>query len=121
MTYSFRHFRGFLLIRWLIIHYEIEAFFKSIWKAAKDWLNLVFIIIWWLILGSPTWIGYILYFITKNVWHLTYANAVMLFWSGPFTPMIPLAITLGLGTRAIFKKIFRKEAIRNESFTKYKR
>lgn len=103
-----KRFRAFFYLRWLIIHYNIKGFFKWVWHEAKDWKNLLFIILWWLILGSPTWVGYGLYFVTKNAWHLTYANAVMLFWSGPFTPMCPLAITLGLGTRKAIKKLFER-------------
>ncbi len=108
LYYNLRHFRAFFYLRWLIVHYNIKGFLKWVWNEAKDWKNLLFIILWWLILGSPTWVGYGLYFVTKNAWHLTYANAVFVFWTFvPGTPLVPLSIALGLATRKIVKKIFK--------------
>jgi hypothetical protein len=107
MTFN-KRFLGFFYISWLIIHYKILNFLKWVWSEAKDFWNLVFIILWWLLLCTPVWVGYALYFITQNAWHLTYANACIVFWAGPFTPLVPLAICLGIGTRQAIKKIFKK-------------
>lgn len=78
--------------------------FKWIWKECKDWRTLVIFCIVWCFVMSPMIVGYILYLITKNAWHLTYANAWILFWAGPFTPAIPLCIALTLGIKNIFHK-----------------
>lgn len=84
---------------------------KWIWRECKDWRTLVIFILVWLVMMSPVIVGYILYFITKNEWHLTYSNVVLVFWFGPFTPLIPICI----GITFTIKKILRiKEKHHND-------
>ena len=45
----------------------------------------------------------VLYFVTKNEWHLTYASVWLLFWFGPFTPLIPLCIAITFGVKKLLK------------------
>lgn len=84
---------------------RLKKFFKYIINECKDLKTLVLFLCWWLICNSPIIVGYVLFFITKNKWHLTYANACLLFWTGPFTPEIPLCVGLAIGTRKIIEKI----------------
>lgn len=77
---------------------------KWIWNECKDYRTLIIFIIVWLILMSPIFVGYILYFISDKAWHLTYANAWILFWAGPFTPAIPLCLTVTFAVKKIIKK-----------------
>lgn len=96
---------GFLLILELVIKIKIKAFVKRIFKELKDFWNIVLFLIFYLINVSPVIVGYLLFFITKNKWHLTYANLCIAFWAGPGTPLIPLCIVLALGTRKGIKKL----------------
>lgn len=108
MTLKIKHFLGFCLLLELFIEQMLKNSIKWLWLQLKDWKNLVLFLLWWLICGSPTWIGYFLYFITKNPWHLAYANACIAFWAGPGTPEIPLCIALTIGTRKILSSLFKK-------------
>ncbi len=87
-------------------------FFKWIWQECKDWKTLVIFIIVWFFLMIPVWVGYILFFITKNKWHLTYATGWIIFWAGPFTPTIPLCIGITFVIKKLIKKI-KKNASKN--------
>lgn len=97
-----------ILLFELFIECKIKYLLSWIWLQCKDWKTLVFFILWWIICGSPIWVGYILFIITKNGLHLTYANACIAFWVGPGTPEIPLCITLAIGTRRLISKKFHK-------------
>lgn len=107
MTRKIRCLAGFFLGVELILEFKIKIFVRQLWLQCRDWKTLVLFILWWLICGSPTWVGYTMYFITNNIWHLTYANACIAFWAGPFTPEIPLCIVLAVGTRRILRKLFK--------------
>ena len=87
---------------------KTKKFFKWIWQECKDWRTLVIFCIVWVILMTPFFLGYILFFITKNSWHLTYSNAWILFWAGPFTPTIPLCIAITFGIKKLIKKFKNK-------------
>ncbi len=84
-------------------------FWKWIWKECRDWRTLIVFIIVWLILMSPMIVGYILYFVTKNEWHLTYATAWILFWAGPFTPTIPICLAVTFAIKKIKEKRTKKK------------
>lgn len=87
---------------------KIKKLFKWIWQQLKDPINLIIYICVAAVFFSPAVIGYVLAIITKNAWHTTYATAYMLFWAGPFTPTIPLQISITLGIRKLLKTIKNK-------------
>lgn len=82
---------------------KVKNFIKWIWSECKDWRTLVVFIIVYCVVMSPVIVGYTLYFVTKNEWHLTYASVWLLFWFGPFTPLIPLCIAISLGIKKLLK------------------
>ena len=82
---------------------KIKKFIKWIWAECKDWRTLVVFIIVYCVVMSPVIVGYTLYFVTKNEWHLTYASVWLLFWFGPFTPLIPLCIAITFGVKKLLK------------------
>lgn len=59
-----RRLAGFLLGVELILEFKIKTFIKWLWLQCKDWKTLVLFILWWLICGSPIWVGvfYVFYF-----------------------------------------------------------
>lgn len=88
---------------------KIKKFIKWVWQECKDWRTLVIFCIVWVILMAPFFVGYILYFVTKNAWHLTYSNAWILFWAGPFTPTIPLCLVITFAIKRLFDKLKNKK------------
>lgn len=82
---------------------KVKNLIKWIWSECKDWRTLVVFIIVYCVVMSPVIVGYTLYFVTKNEWHLTYASVWLLFWFGPFTPLIPLCIAISLGIKKLLK------------------
>lgn len=98
---------AFVLILELVIKIKIKAFLKRILKELKDWKNIVLFLLYYMINVSPVIVGYLLFFLTKNKWHLTYANLCIAFWAGPFTPLIPLCIVLAIGTRRVLSKLHK--------------
>ena len=79
---------------------------RYVGAALKDWRNWLIFAAVYAVMTSPTWVGWLLYFITGNPWHMTYSSAYMAFWSLPFTPLILLCIAITLGIR---KLIHRKK------------
>lgn len=65
---------------------------------------IVYIIISELIFWSPVIVVIILALII-NPWFWTICGAIILFWSGPFTPAIPLQLGLALVIKKIVAKI----------------
>lgn len=82
----------------------IIRMFKWMWHECKDVKTLIIFLLVWIILAAPAWIGYILSIVTKNPWHLTYATAYFLFWMGPFTPYLPICLTIAIGIKKIIFK-----------------
>lgn len=76
------------------------------WLAAelKDRRNWIVFSVVYLTMTAPTWIGWLLYFITGNTWHLTYSVAYMAFWALPFTPLIPLCLAITFAVRNLLLK-----------------
>jgi flagellar basal body-associated protein FliL len=82
---------------------KVKKLIKWIWSECKDWRTLVIFIIVYCVVMSPVIVGYTLYFVTKNEWHLTYASVWLLFWFGPFTPLIPICIAVSFGVKKLLK------------------
>lgn len=89
---------------------KLKNLIKWIWSECKDWRTLIVFIVVYCLVMSPVIVGYVLYFITKNEWHLTYSNIWLLFWFGPFTPLIPLCLAITF----VVKKIFRIKQSKKE-------
>ncbi|MDD4292073.1 MAG: nicotinate (nicotinamide) nucleotide adenylyltransferase [Clostridia bacterium] len=88
-------------LKWTLIR-----LYAKLRKGGKR-LILIFVIVW-LIFASPTIVGYLLYFLTKNAWHLTYANAWFGFWMfAPGTPMLPLCAVIAIAINTTISKIFK--------------
>ena len=81
----------------------VKNLIKWIWSECKDWRTLIVFIIVYCVVMSPVIVGYTLYFVTKNEWHLTYASVWLVFWFGPFTPLVPLCIAISLGIKKLLK------------------
>ena len=72
-------------------------------KECKDGRTLVIFIIVLIVMYSPVWLGYLLYYIFKWKWSMIMATVVLTFWAGPFTPFFPLAIAITLFIKKIIK------------------
>ena len=70
----------------------MKQFVMRILHELKDPLNVIVYVVVLLLFFSPAIVGYILSFV--NPWHLTWANAYLLFWAGPFTPAIPIQLAI---------------------------
>lgn len=87
---------------------KIKRFFKNIWEECKDVKTLIILLIVILIVYSPVWGGYLLYFIFKLNIFLVVATACAAFWAGPFTPFFPLCIAITLAIKKLLKRKNRK-------------
>ena len=79
-------------------------FIKWIKNECKDWKTIVIFICVAIIVYSPTWVGYILYWIFKWKWCMVMATTSLMFWAGPFTPFFPLCIAITFFIKKIMKK-----------------
>lgn len=90
------------------------SFCKMLLRQLKDPLNFILFAIFWLAFFSPWWMGYILFFMTGNPWHLSYSSAWLAFWSLPFTPALAFIIAFTLLTRKLLRIIMGKHRIKHE-------
>ena len=72
-------------------------------KECKDWRTLLVFICVIVIMYSPVWLGYLLYYIFNLKWCMVMATAILTFWAGPFTPFFPLAIAITLFIKKVIK------------------
>lgn len=77
---------------------------KKIWLECKDRQTLMIFFIVVLVMYSPVWLCYLLYFIFKYNTFLVVATACLAFWAGPFTPFFPICIGITLAIKKILKK-----------------
>lgn len=80
-------------------------FCKWVWNECKDWRTLLLFGIVVVLMYTPVWLGYILYFVFKSKWAMGIASAYLVFWAGPFTPYFPLCIAITFGIKKIIEKI----------------
>ena len=88
---------------------KIVNFLRWIWQECKDWRTLVLLLFVIIIVYSPVWVGYLLFFIFKWQWAVVLATACLAFWVGPFSPFFVLCVSITLGIKKIFSKIKRKK------------
>lgn len=72
-------------------------------EECKDWRTFFIFILVLIIMYTPVWLGYLLYYIFNFKWCMVMATVVLTFWAGPFTPFFPIAIAITL----FIKKIMR--------------
>ena len=72
-------------------------------EECKDWRTFVIFIIVLVIMYSPVWLGYLLYYIFHLKWCMVMATVVLTFWAGPFTPFFPLVIAVTLFVKKIIR------------------
>lgn len=80
-------------------------FCKWVWSECKDWRTLLLFGIVVVLMYTPVWLGYILYFVFKSKWAMGIASAYLVFWAGPFTPYFPLCVAITFGIKKIIEKI----------------
>ncbi len=98
------------LMSWILRLYDWAVrLIKYIGSALKDWRNWLIFAAVYAVMTSPTWVGWLLYFITGNPWHMTYSSAYMAFRALPLTPLIPLCIAITLGIRRLFRRFFHRK------------
>lgn len=77
---------------------------KSVLKELRDKRTIIIFLIVYAVMSSPVWVGYLLFFITGNPVHTTYATAYLLFWNVvPCTPFTLICVAL---TFALKKLLF---------------
>ena len=85
-------------------YYIVVSPWKYICINVRDWRTWIIFMSVFLLLSSEVWVFYLLGIITGNEWFYGVASACWLFWLGPFTPFLPLVISLTIGIREVFKK-----------------
>ena len=79
-------------------------FFKWLWLQIKDWRTFVLFVAVCAVISCEVWIPYIIAMITGDNWWWAVGSACWAFWLGPFTPFIPLCLTITLGIKKIIEK-----------------
>lgn len=79
-------------------------FLKWIWQECKDWHTVVLLLAVIVVVYSPVWMGYILFWVFDLKWAGIVATAIMAFWAGPFSPFFALCISITLGIKRWFEK-----------------
>lgn len=73
-------------------------------NECKDWKTFIIFVCVIMVVYSPVWVGYILFFVFKWKWCLAMATAILVFWAGPFTPFFPLCIIITLGIKKLIEE-----------------
>ncbi len=80
------------------------------WLKSKGLTFTINFIIVTLIMASPIYVGYLLYFITNWLWALSMATGYLFFWNViPFTPFWAIDIFISMFITKIILKIRRKK------------
>ena len=88
---------------------KIVDFLRWIWQECKDWRTLVLLLFVIIVVYSPVWVGYLLFFIFKWKWALVFATAGLAFWVGPFSPFFVLCVSITLGIKKLVSQIKKKK------------
>lgn len=89
-------------------------------QELTDWRTLVIFFIIAFILYTPTWGGYLYFFIFKSKLALTIATVYAAFWLGPFTPFWGIVIAITLGIKKLMEKNKNKDNDKNKNKDKDK-
>ena len=93
---------------WKKLWEKTKNFFKYIWSECKDWRTVALLVLVVIVIYSPVWVGYLLFFLFKWKWCLAASSAVAAFWAGPFTPFFPLCITITFALKKLFRVILKR-------------
>ena len=88
---------------------KTKSLFIWIYQQLKDVKTFVLFAIVFVIMAAGVWVPYLLAIITNNTYLWGIVSAVWLFWAGPFTPFIPLCITITLFIKKIYTNINRRK------------
>ncbi len=88
-----------------LIWEKCKRFCLFIWEECKDIKTLFLLFAVILVVYTPVWLGYLLFFLFRWDWVLVVATACLAFWAGPFTPFFPLCIAITLGIKKIWKRV----------------
>ena len=94
-------------IRWVKV--KLLKLWRYIKSEIKDWKTFVLFAVVVIVVYSPVWFCYVLYFMFKWKWCFAVASSCLAFWAGPFTPFFPLCIAITLGIKKIMRKILQKK------------
>lgn len=94
---------------------KIKKFWQWLRKNVLNKQRFVFIVIAELIFWSPCIVTGLLALIV-NPWWWTVFSAIIVFWSGPFTPAMPLQFALAVGLKKLynFTKNKHKKVAKNK-------
>ena len=77
---------------------------KWVWNQLKDLKTFLIFIVVFIVMAAGVWVPYLLAILTGNAWWWGIGSSVWLFWAGPFTPFIPLCVTITLAIKKLFFK-----------------
>lgn len=83
---------------------KIRRFVRGILDDCKDVRTLILLAVVIVVVYSPVWLCYLLYYLFRWRWCLVAATTVLAFWAGPFTPFFPLCIAITLWIKRHFLK-----------------
>ena len=95
---------------WKWVWFLLAFPFKWLWYNIRDWRTALIFGITFLVLSSEVWVPYLIGFLTwgstlsKTMFGI--ASACWIFWLGPGTPFLPLCITITIGVKALFNKLW---------------
>lgn len=69
------------------------------WHQLDNWQTLVLFVIVVIVMYSPVWGGYLLYYLFHWKWAMWAATGVLAFWAAPGIPFFPVCITITLAIK----------------------
>jgi len=88
-----------------LLYEKIKKLFLWIWQECNDKHTFALLLLVCIIIGSPVWISYLLWFVFKLNWALWIGSAMLAFWWLPGAPYFALCIAVTLGIKRVFQKI----------------
>lgn len=96
---------------------KLIDFVKWLWQECKDWRTFVLLVIVCVVIGSPVWGGYLLYFITHWEWALIVSTALLAFWWLPGAPYFAVCVAVTLAIKRFFERRAEKLLEKEEEQT----
>lgn len=87
---------------------KLIDFIKWVWKECCNWQTILLFGVVCAVIGTPVWLGGLLWFIFGFKWALAMALACLAFWWLPGTPFMVLSLTVTLAIKRWGKKILNK-------------
>lgn len=86
------------------IWFAISYVWVWCWKELRDWRTFIILLLTMVVVGCEVWVPFILGLIFQNQALLAFAGTMELFWLLPFTPFIPICITITLFIKMLINK-----------------